>query len=164
MSFVCEHVVQTLQLPRVQSRLALTGIGAQKQTQTRGTVRLILRHWIDPTIKVSVEAHVLSRITGRVPSQPINPDRWKHLSDLQLADPQFNVPGSVDVLLGADIYGHLLFGGLRKAGRDTPVAQLTSLGWIISGPIFAETWKNPRLAHRSLSFSDQDLHQCVQDF
>jgi len=33
---------------------------------------------------------------------------WKHLSDIPLADPTFGQPGKVDILLGVDIFTHVL--------------------------------------------------------
>ncbi|XP_043264208.1 uncharacterized protein LOC122404337, partial [Colletes gigas] len=40
----------------------------------------------------------------------------------------------IHVLIGADLYGSLLLNDLRQGPVGTPTAQLTALGWIISGP------------------------------
>ncbi|XP_071652608.1 uncharacterized protein [Temnothorax longispinosus] len=60
---------------------------------------------------------------------------WSHLRDLPLADPDpsCNRPIHV-VLIGADLYGSLLFDGLRQGPVGTPTGQLTVFGWIVSGP------------------------------
>ena len=47
-----------------------------------------------------VEAAVLPNITTKLPASPISFNRnWRHLSGLPLADPDFGVPGKVEVLL-----------------------------------------------------------------
>lgn len=40
----------------------------------------------------------------------------------------------IDLLIGADLYAQLLEGPIIKGDERTPTAQLTTLGWIISGP------------------------------
>ncbi|XP_077262598.1 uncharacterized protein LOC143897666 [Temnothorax americanus] len=60
---------------------------------------------------------------------------WPHLRGLELADPEFCSSDPIDVLLGADIYASILRAGLRKGGPREPVAQNTTLGWILSGVI-----------------------------
>ena len=35
---------------------------------------------------------------------------WPHIRNLQLSDPNFDVTGEVDLLLGADIFVHLISG------------------------------------------------------
>ena len=51
-----------------------------------------------------IETLVLRKITLNIPSSSVafNKD-WKHLSNLTLAYPEFGVPGSMDILLGADV-------------------------------------------------------------
>ena len=45
---------------------------------------------------------------------PVSLDtKWKHLDGLQLADPEFGTTGNVDLLLGADIFSHVMFQGQR---------------------------------------------------
>ena len=52
-----------------------------------------------------VEVTVLPKTTAELPVDHILFDgRLKHLEGLRLADPAFNVPGSVDRLLGADLF------------------------------------------------------------
>ena len=63
-----------------------------------------------------IEALVLREITSNIPSCTVtfNQD-WKHLANLSLADPEFGVTGSVDTLLGADVFSCTVFHGRRLA-------------------------------------------------
>ena len=106
---------------------------------------------------------MLPRLTNSIPPAPVHPHHWHHLDNLELADPTFATPGPVDILLGADVYGHLLQDEVRKGRNDAPVAQRTSLGWIISGPTSAKTSKLvPPLI--GLCAADEQLQDAVHAF
>ncbi|XP_046144393.1 uncharacterized protein LOC123988414 [Osmia bicornis bicornis] len=60
--------------------------------------------------------------------------RWKHLRDLEWADPLTNNNAPVDLIIGADNYGAILLDGLRKGLPSEPVAQKTIFGWVLTGP------------------------------
>jgi len=135
LSFVNENVVQRLQLPRRHSAITLFGIGASKQLTTRGAVSLRFQSVFEPEIEYVIEAHVIPKITRRIPSYPVTMETLPHLASLKFADPSFATPGPVEILLGANVYGQLLREDLRRDRVDMPVGQLTTLGWIVSGPI-----------------------------
>ena len=59
--------------------------------------------------------------------------KWDHLSNITLADPDFAVPGKIDLLLGADIYSDLLLHGRRCGPANTPTAFETQFGWVLMG-------------------------------
>ncbi|XP_024882548.1 uncharacterized protein LOC112461517, partial [Temnothorax curvispinosus] len=78
------------------------------------------------------------------------------------AHPKFTVPGSIDVILGADIYSNLIEEGIVKGAVDTPLAQCTKLGWIISGPAGnAPTSSFTQSLHVSIN---RELHDLIQRF
>lgn len=55
-----------------------------------------------------VDAFILPKLTSTFPSIKPSITEWPHITGLQLADPQFMTPGSIDLLLGADIYGQII--------------------------------------------------------
>jgi hypothetical protein len=57
---------------------------------------------------------VLPKISGDLPGSYINTLEWNLPEDLHLADPGFNQPGRIDLLIGTEAYFHLL-----KAGNKT---------------------------------------------
>ena len=52
---------------------------------------------------------------------------------LKLADPEFNVSKSIDILLGVDVYHDILKPGLILGPKGTPAAQETMFGWVLFG-------------------------------
>ena len=75
------------------------------------------------TNRPPVEAVVLPRIRTELPVRHIPLEgKWKYLKGLHLADPDFYVPGSVDLLLGADLFGIIMWHGQQIVPPGTPSA------------------------------------------
>ena len=52
-----------------------------------------------------------------------------------LADPTYNVPNHVDLLLGAAIYAKIQRPGFKEGSNGGPTAQNTAFGWILYGEV-----------------------------
>ncbi|XP_071055722.1 uncharacterized protein [Onthophagus taurus] len=77
---------------------------------------------------------VITAITSNLPSFEINANALNIPAQLRLADPSFNKPVKIDLLIGADHFWNLLCVGQIKL-NDGPIMLNTRLGWRISGPI-----------------------------
>lgn len=77
-------------------------------------------------------ALILKSLTKYLPCRIPSNHRWKHLEGLELADSEPMNNDSIDLIIGADLFGMLLCDGVQKGPRDEPVAQCTTLGWILS--------------------------------
>ena len=135
-SFITERLAQHLRLPRIRRALHISGIGGvDARLTSRGIVRFNVANSHEKD-HVPVEAVVLPKITAELPVHHIPFDgRWKHLEGLRLADPEFNVPGSVDLLLGADLFGIIMRHGRRVGPPGTPYAFQTAFGWVLAGTV-----------------------------
>ncbi|XP_077259130.1 uncharacterized protein LOC143895693 [Temnothorax americanus] len=71
---------------------------------TRGLTSFIIRAQSKDDIRFPIEATVLPRITSPLPSNRVESKSWNHLRGLPLADPEYYLPGSIDVLLGAESF------------------------------------------------------------
>ncbi|XP_048488916.1 uncharacterized protein LOC125491321 [Plutella xylostella] len=74
-------------------------------------------------------------VTSQLPNKPIPCETWKHLEGITLADPSFNKPGRIDMLLGVEVYAKILKNDVIKGPPGSPIAQNTSLGWILFGNV-----------------------------
>lgn len=81
-----------------------------------------------------MSAHILPKLTGTIPFIKIERRNWLHLKGLQLANNEFTSPNSIDIILSTDVYVQIIEGGLVKGDENSPIAQKTKLGWIVSGP------------------------------
>ena len=87
-----------------------------------------------PSNKYGITAVVVPRVTCDLPLRPIPYDlRWNHLSNIRLADPNFGLPGRVDILLGVDVFVEVLKHGRRIGPPGFPSAFETELGWVLAG-------------------------------
>ena len=88
--------------------------------------------------KHKIEALVLRKITSNMPScsMAFNQD-WKHLSNLKLADLEFGVPGSMDILLGADVFSGTVLHSRWFGPSGSPSALKTTFSWVLAGSVQA---------------------------
>ncbi|KAL6418667.1 hypothetical protein ACFW04_011900 [Cataglyphis niger] len=134
-SIIAESLAQRLQLARSPAATSIVGVGGQPAS-ARGRVEFTFTPLRDgPPLRVS--ALVLKRLTT------------------YHADP-------VELLLGADVCAVILQPGLRRGGQRQPVAQQTTLGWILSGSVGSSAANRPSQSHHCCS--DNDLHSLVQGF
>ncbi|XP_076301718.1 uncharacterized protein LOC143219726 [Lasioglossum baleicum] len=89
---------------------------------------------LDPTVAYSVDAAILARVFSHEPPTTAVSSTWPHLGNLDLADPEFTSRQPIELLLGANIYALIIREGLRQGAAGCPVAQATTLGWIVTGP------------------------------
>ncbi|XP_011258489.2 uncharacterized protein LOC105252680 [Camponotus floridanus] len=145
-TLISERAVQTLRLPRSKSSIPLIGVGEQSSNRTRGLTSFKITSLYDKSEEFQISAHILPKLTSVILSAPITMRPWPYFEGLSLADPQFGSPSAVDLIIGADLYPQIIKEGLRKGPSNTPIAQLTAFGWVISGPVSSES---PHLAARS---------------
>jgi len=130
LNFISEKCVQRLRLSRTQTPVLIQGVN-KVNTTTHHSVSLHLRSrqtdW-----HTTVKCAVLPHITSNTPASKLDISTWRIPTDIKLADEQFNQPGAIDTLIGADLFYELLLPN-RRTRISHPVLQERVLGWIISG-------------------------------
>lgn len=137
------------------------GVGGQKTAVCRGRVSLTLAPRAGGQA-LQVSALVLPRLTVYAGELDADVRSWPHLQDLNLADPGYSSAEPIEILLGADVYSIILQAGLRKGGTRAPIAQSTSLGWILSGAIGDTAGEQSAHTHRC--HIEEDLSSVVRRF
>lgn len=150
-SLISERLVQRMRIPRQHSSVALIGIGANFSNRSKGLASFTVSSHLNSDFKCIVSAHILSKLTSSIPSIPLKTPGWAHLHGLTLADQQYGTPGSIDLILGADVYGQIIEDGVVKGDADSPIGQLTKFGWIISGPTQAASSNVTRRSYHTPS-------------
>lgn len=88
---------------------------------SRSITEFVVSPLQDPEKKIDVTAVVVPRVTCHLPLQHIPfKTEWTHLNDLELADPDFGVSSSVDLLLGVDIFMEELHQDRRSGPPSSP--------------------------------------------
>ncbi|XP_034194981.2 uncharacterized protein LOC117611157 [Osmia lignaria lignaria] len=130
-----ESLVNQLRLRRQRSSVDIHGVGGARTSQTNGVVNITLHSNYQP-LSVTVQAHVLTKVTTCLPSEPpARPTLPSHLEKLNLADPQFLKSRPVDIILGADAYGQVIKPNIIRNASTPLIAQLSIFGWLVIGPL-----------------------------
>ncbi|XP_052901348.1 uncharacterized protein LOC128307506 [Anopheles moucheti] len=130
-NFISEAVAQQLRLKKRRVQRPLSGVGAAVfNVETLVSVDVKSRN---SSYAACLERLVLPKVTARFQAQYIDIKGWKIPEDLPLADPGFNQPEKIDLLIGAEIFGELLQQGQLRLAPHLPMLLETKLGWIISG-------------------------------
>ena len=126
-SFITANMANALMLSTRRSQATITTLGSTQTQKTCGILSTTINDAID------VNLHLITKITNVIPSREIDISQMRHINHLNLADPSFNIPSKVDVLLGADVVEDIL---LEKKIKDNGLHLRESiLGWVVSGPI-----------------------------
>lgn len=134
-SLITEDCIQRLQLPRQNARYALKGTNNSKGGVTRGVSQVQVSSRFDQTITINLEVFILNDLTSLLPPAQLKIPDLNILNSIQLADPQFDIPGKVDIMIGTDHVMELLRPGLIQTPEGQPIVTNTVFGWIVSGKI-----------------------------
>ncbi|XP_064386059.1 uncharacterized protein LOC135334711 [Halichondria panicea] len=158
-SFISEHLAQSLCLPRSTQNIRISGIaGISHGSPLHSIASFKISPVLSPKEQLQVSAIVVPRVTCDLPIQPIHFDsKWKHLSNLQLADPDFGQPNKIDILLGVDVYADVVLQGRRSGPVGTPVAFETKFGWVLAGRVNKLTIPSEITSHHVIAISGDDI-------
>ncbi|XP_071652907.1 uncharacterized protein [Temnothorax longispinosus] len=141
----------------------ISGIG-ETQTAVRHAASIVLTPAASETPAYETTALILKSLTSYTPDQTHIKGPWKHITGLKLADDQLMSNDPIDIIIGADLFGMLLLDGVRKGPDDEPVAQNTTLGWILSSPISSSSPNSPGNLHIHLGTVLENLDSNLRCF
>ena len=145
--------VHKLGLPLWDVNTAIIGVGGRQAGVATKRISFSLK---TTRLTSKVSALVLRNINLVLPSVNLRREKWTHLDQLTLADPEFYRARRVDMILGADIYGDLILEGVHRGLPNEPVAQKTSVGWMLTGSTRSCLKEMPNLASKVLNYSVVD--------
>ncbi|XP_024892483.1 uncharacterized protein LOC112467847 [Temnothorax curvispinosus] len=131
-SFASESLAQRLRLQRVATKVRVFGIGGEQTGVARGALNIEILPATGSS-RISIHALILPRLTAYAGATEVGAKTWAHLTGLTLADSEYTSNEPIELLLGAEVFSNILQEGVRRGGPREPVAQETSLGWLISG-------------------------------
>lgn len=129
---------------------------------TVGSIKTPMKGYVSLTIqsrisfdKYNITLIVVDNITEKLPTTNINTLSLNYLNNVSLADESWNIPGDIDVILGAQLFPNLLL-----TGRITPPSNLiapqaleTTLGYILIGEVPVNTFFDNSFSHFNLSWT-----------
>lgn len=133
---ISEACVQRLRLNRRPSHLSISPVGGESKVNTRGIVRVTITPTFGgQTFQISFNAVITKKVTSFVNTAGVDLSGWpKHITE-NLADSHINSSGTIDLLLGANIWSRVLMAAVYASENSNLVAQKTRFGWVVFGGI-----------------------------
>jgi len=134
-SAITTDCVARIGLARRKCESEIVGLSQSPVTQVRGSTScsFIPHHTSSPKFNCH-DLIILPKITSQLPSTQLPPTVRAQYQHLILADPQFDIPSRIDMLLGGDLYPFLIRSESKvKHVIGFPSAMDSHLGWIIMG-------------------------------
>lgn len=140
-SVITSECATRLGLPRSKAHTNVLGLSQQPVAKIKGTTscRFVPLQTTEPHF-VADDMIVLSQITRHMPREKLPTSIRERYRHLVLADPEFDVPGPIDMLIGNDLYPLVLptkTDIIHSPGL--PSAMSTALGWVIGGVLNKST-------------------------
>lgn len=133
-TFITTNLIQLLNVPRVKQDANIYEI-RNVRFSSHHTTRIVFGPVSRSVPTHSTTAHILPSLSEFVPNHSSHHNHWAHIKQLALANDNPLSSDPIDVIVRANLYGSLLLHGVVKGRCNEPVAQNTTLGLIISGPI-----------------------------
>lgn len=134
-NFVTENFVSKLKLPMKICSIPIGAVDGM-QTYSKYMVQITCKS-LDNNYQKSLSFLTVNQISDFSPSETFPRNMIQIKKNIKLADPQFHIPRTVDVLIGSGTTLSLLSIGqinLSHNGCDL-ILQKTQLGWVIAGGI-----------------------------
>ncbi|XP_062551973.1 uncharacterized protein LOC134217211 [Armigeres subalbatus] len=131
--FMSQRLAQKLNFKRRRECLPIKGIGQAATCSTQS-----ITAWIHSRVShytVLMQFYVLPKVTADLPLSKLDISKWTFPKGINLADPEYYYPSTVDIIIGAEIFFDLLVDGHFKLAEGGPVLQNTQLGWVVSGKV-----------------------------
>ncbi|XP_055590912.1 uncharacterized protein LOC129742994 [Uranotaenia lowii] len=130
-NIISERLSQLLRLKRENVSIPMYGIG-ESTSNVRHSVKTTIR---SRTSRYELKANflVMPRITIDLPSTSFSTLNWKLPNNLNMADPEFNKTGPIDILLGAEHFFTIVNPGNKIQTEGHPTLINSLFGWIVSG-------------------------------
>ncbi|KAL0881931.1 hypothetical protein ABMA27_001690 [Loxostege sticticalis] len=162
-SFITESLCAKLNLPTASTSSVVEGLNSQLSHLNK-RCDVIISSLIS-TYKENINCFVVPTITQFLPTTQINYSLLNIPKNITLADPTFNIPAKVDMLLGADIFWSVLCSQNISLGKGKPTLSKTKFGWLISGLVHNQTSSlTVHCNHITLRNDDQLNKQLTQFF
>lgn len=159
--FLTSECASRLGLPFSKTYTSVMGIG-QSSKPIKGKTTLLISSRFNRNIEYSLECLIINKIIDRSPPIEINIDEFSHLKELPLADENYYVPTSIDGIIGAELYAHILGSGKVSGPPSLPVAMQSSLGYVVMGSVPIANPANTKV--QAFCSFDNSLESLVSKF
>ncbi|XP_075158181.1 uncharacterized protein LOC142231459 [Haematobia irritans] len=134
-TFISEKLFNNLRPPYRRTSANISGLNNSISASAQKECSFLLASNIDDHFQISVSALVVPHLSGELPSRSIDSKCLSEIPNIPLADPRFYEGSKIDLLIGADLFPHIMKSGIQRQVCGSLLAQETVFGWILTGPI-----------------------------
>ncbi|XP_041449494.1 uncharacterized protein LOC121404255 [Drosophila obscura] len=138
-TFITERMFKIIRPPFQAVQAQVSGLSQTVAAKAQKLCHFTIGSALRPGLQVETTAYVLPQLAGNLPSYPVPQNYMTDLPKLHLADPSFHRSAQIDVLIGADILPSILLSGFRSNICGSLLGQETIFGWVLSGPVAADS-------------------------
>lgn len=141
-NIVTPHIVQALRLPRKNINMTISGVSGVSQL-IQHKVRAKIRSIVQPSVSFNLHFLVMKNIATNIPVKPVKVNLRNLPAGIKLADPAFDQPQRIDMLLGIEVFNELFNGQSFTLSDDRKLWCKESLfGWVIGGSVMDDELNN----------------------
>ena len=134
LSLVAQNCANRLSLPSRRSHVHVSGVARTDLHTLHQVSSVTLKSCVEPSFVCTLQTFIVPQVTGPIPAKSFERGNWPHVTTLRMADPDYNIATTIDLLLGADCLPVIIRSGLKIGAVGQPVAQYTAFGWVLLGP------------------------------
>nr|CAI5833897.1 unnamed protein product [Callosobruchus analis] len=162
-NFISESCANRLGLKRSHISVPIEGLNNMSSSFNKGASNCIIKPVDQDLPTYTFEVIILPQVCSPQPKVNIDVSQWRHIHNLKLADSNFNSPGKIDLLLGAELVPYMLGPGRIFGDNGQPVAIESIFGWVFQGKTLCRGPVNLLSCHVSLGPSLGDILQQFWD-
>lgn len=134
-NFISEKCFRNLELKRHEYSTAIFGLNEMSSFSSKGITSCEIKPRNSEGPVFSFDAIVIPNLCSNIPSFTIEKQQWEHLQGLPLADENYFLSRSIDILIGAELFTHILLNGRVVGKLGQPTALETIFGWVLLGKV-----------------------------
>ncbi|GFQ98190.1 DUF1758 domain-containing protein [Trichonephila clavata] len=130
---VYEKDVNLIDTERTSVNINVDGLSSRNVGRVSGLVQLEITSLFYKNTSITVDALILPKITCDLPQFQVDASALNTFKNLQLADINCLQPSSIDILLGADVFGEIMLNRHLNVPGHSLTATETIFGWDVLG-------------------------------
>lgn len=136
-NLVTNNLVNKIGANRVSSKFVIDPVGDTGSIDTCGSTEIIIAPLHDnrELFRIQVNALIMNRISAHLPASHIEIGEWPHEIAANFADNTADIPGAIDILLGAHVWSLIAEPNIQRNQFNSLLAQQSKLGWLLFGGI-----------------------------
>lgn len=155
-SLISERGAQLIRCNRIKIMgVPMLGVGNIHTGTSRFKTTITIGSMYESNFALPITAYVTPFISTIRPITRKAISNWEHLKHLQLADPSHTDRQDIDLLIGSVPFARIIQEGLIKGEMNEPIAQQTSLGWLLSGE---DSYH--KSMHTNMLYDEDKIEQC----